>query len=180
MTLITAAYLAGRHHLLPHSSIAFTMAAEVAANLRTLLLFVLIAVQFYMVGMACMKVGFRFRWRGPALVLALVIGMLEIIEPRFFDLYRWITSAFVVILFGGIVFLAVCDALQRNPRLKNWFSVRDGVFDLKMEAAKTLRELELSAEASLVADVLLIACTLLPLAYWAGEAHAMKLMHLWG
>ncbi len=105
--------------------------------------------------------------------------MLEVVGP-FVDLYSWITSALIVNIVGGTIFLAVCETLTYHRRLKDWFSDRYRVFVDKVETARTVRELELSGTGSFVTDALLITCTLLPLAYWAGEAHAMKLLHLWG
>jgi hypothetical protein len=180
VTVITAAYLAGLHHVLPRSATSFTVMTEVAANVRTSILFGLAAFPFVWAQVIGMEMGFLFPWRRAAFALAVAIGMLELVSP-FFNLYDWITAALIGSLVGGTIVLIVCRSLQRQEgALKEWFAGRYRLFEQKMAAARADRLRGLPPVGGLASDALLIVFCLSTLAYWAGEAHAMKSLHLWG
>lgn len=99
----------------------------------------------------------------------------------FFNLYGWITAALVGSLIGGTIVLSVCQALQRREgAVKRWFAGRYRLFEDRIAAARADRLRGLPPVAGLASDALLIVFCLSTLAYWAGEAHAMKSLHLWG
>jgi hypothetical protein len=180
LTAIAVAYLAGLRHVLPNSGTSFTVMTEVAANVRALILFGLLAVPFLTVAIVFMEMGFLFPWRRAAFALAVGIGVGEAIGP-FFDLYNWITAALVGSMLGGTIVIGACQSLQRREgALKEWFAGRYRLFEQKMEAARAERLLGLPPVAGLATDALLVVFCLSTLAYWAGEAHAMKSLHLWG
>jgi hypothetical protein len=181
---VTAVYQAGYRHILSDGPTAVTIASEVPANLRAFMLLVLFSWLFFLIFFVTSRLGLLFRWRTTALALTAASLMLEITTP-FFDLYQYLTVCIGIGTIGVMLLEGALQYLDRIcPAAETWLRRRGQLFDEKFKeaAVKRIRELHPVGGrlGSHVLDALLVVFCLLVLAYWCGEAHAMKHLHLWG
>jgi len=181
---VTVFYQAGYRHVLPNGPTAVTTASEVPANLRAYVLLILFSWLFFLIFFVTSRLGLLFRWRTTALALTATSLMLEITAP-FFDLYQYLTDCIGIGTIGIILLEGALQHLERtSPAAETWLRHRGQRFDEKFKEAAVNRIRELHPVggrlAGYVLDTLLVVFCLLVLAYWCGEAHAMKYLHLWG